>query len=502
MTDPTKPPARANETLFARAGRALGWSFASTAVSKLSTVVIGVVLARLLGPHAFGTFAVATVALLALLSFNELGVSLAIVRWPDDPREIVPTVATISVAASALMCGVCYVAAPAFSAAMGDPSATPVVRLLGLSVLVSGLSAGPVALLQREFRQDRKMIGDQVGSWTSALVAIGCAVGGMGAMSLAVGQLLGSAISAVLFAAFAPAGLRFGYNAAKARALLKFGLPLAGSSVVVFAVSHTDKLVVGAVLGPVPLGIYVLAANVANWPNSMFSLPVRSVAPALLARLQRNRTVMRSTFLSFGGLLAAVTVPACVVLAAGSGPLVSLVYGQAWHASAGVLGWLALVMVMRVLFELLYDYFVVLANTRVVFVVQVLWFAALLPGLYFGARWGGPAGAAAAQLAVAVLVIAPVYLFEVRRTGVSPWAFLGRLAPAFGAGLGVAAVGGLAAAFIANDLVALLVCGIAGAAALGLLLYRMRGTVRALRGLRPDDETETDDVTLLAAAPA
>jgi len=497
-----KHPARANDSLFARAGRALGWSFASTAASKLSTLVIGIVLARLLGPHAFGTFAVATVALLALLSFNELGVSLAIVRWPDDPRAVVPTVATISVAASALMCGVCYVAAPAFSAAMGDPSATPVVRVLGLSVLVSGLSAGPVALLQREFRQDRKMIGDQVGSWTAALVSIACAVGGMGAMSLAVGQLLGSLVSAALFAAFAPAGLRFGFNPAKAGALLRFGLPLAGSSIVVFAVSHTDKLVVGAVLGPVPLGFYVLAANVANWPNSMFSLPVRSVAPALLARLQRNRPVMRSAFLSFGALLAAVTVPACAVLAAGSGPLVDLVYGPVWHASAAVLAWLALVTVVRVLFELLYDYFVVLANTRVVFTVQLLWFAALVPGLYFGARWGGPAGAAAAQLVVAVLVVAPIYLVELRRTGVGTLAFLGRLAPAFAAGAGVAAVGGLAAAFISADLVALLVCGVAGAAALGPLLYRMRGTVTSLRGLRADDEEEAASVTFVAAAPA
>jgi PST family polysaccharide transporter len=324
----------------------------------------------------------------------------------------------------------------------------------------------------------------------------------MGAMSLAVGQLLGSTVGAVLFAAFAPAGLRFGFNPAKARALLRFGLPLAGSSIVVFAVSHTDKLVVGAVLGPVPLGIYVLAANVANWPNSMFSLPVRAVAPALLARLQRVRPVMRSAFLSIGGLLAAVTVPACAVLAAGSGPLVDVVYGPKWHASAAVLSWLALVTVMRVLFELVYDYFVVLAHTRVVLAVQLLWFAALLPALYFGATWGGPAGAAAAQLVVAALVIAPIYLYELRRTGVAPLAFLGRLAPAFAAGAAVAAVGGLAVAFIAADLVALLVCGAAGAAALALLLYRLRGTIASLRGLRADDDAGAGEVTLAAAARA
>jgi hypothetical protein len=50
------------------------------------------------------------------------------------------------------------------------------------------------------------------------------------------------------------------------------------------------------------------------------------------------------------------------------------------------------------------------------------------------------------------------------------------------------------------------VCGAAGAAALALLLYRMRGTIASLRGLRADDHADDQagaaDVTLAAAAPA
>ena len=46
-----------------------------------------------------------------------MGVSLAIVRWPGDPREIAPTVTTISVLSSSLICLACYLGAPAFAAA-------------------------------------------------------------------------------------------------------------------------------------------------------------------------------------------------------------------------------------------------------------------------------------------------------------------------------------------------------------------------------------------------
>ncbi|MGC5020487.1 oligosaccharide flippase family protein [Micromonospora sp. DT47] len=470
-----------DDSLFSRASRALGWSFASAAVSKLSTLAIGIVLARLLGPHEFGTFAVATVALLAVLSFNELGVSLAIVRWPGDPREIAPTVATISVVSSALICGGCYIGAPAFAAAMGDPSATPVVRVLGFSVIVSGLAAAPVAMLQRTFRQDRKMVADQVAGWTSALVSVALALSGIGAMSLAIGQLTGSIVGAALFIAFAPRSLRFGFDSRRARALLRFGLPLAGSSIVVFASTNVDKIVVGVVLGPVPLGFYVLAANLSNWPATMFSLPVRSVAPALLARLQHDPPIMRATFLSTGGLLAAVTLPACVVLAGAAEPLITLVYGQVWQPAAAALAWLGLLAALRIMFELVYDYFVVLANTRVVFTVQLVWLVALVPALYTGARLGGGSGAAAGALAVGAFVVAPVYLYELARTGVTPGAFGRRLAKPVLAALGVGGAALLATHLIASDLVAVLVAGLAAATALGLLLYGMRDAVRSLR---------------------
>src|SRR5260370_1196059 len=53
----------AGGTLADVASRALGWSFVSNLTARLGTLGIGIVLARLLGPHAFGTFAVAFVAL-------------------------------------------------------------------------------------------------------------------------------------------------------------------------------------------------------------------------------------------------------------------------------------------------------------------------------------------------------------------------------------------------------------------------------------------------------
>lgn len=470
-------------SLFGQASKALGWSLLNTLLGRFGTLAIGIVLARVLGPREFGTFAVAMVALLAVLSFNELGVSLAIVRWPGEPAEIAPTVATISLASSALIYAGCFAGAPFFAAAMGAPAATSVIRVLSLSVLLDGLVAVPAALLQRTFRQDRKLIADQVNSLGGAAVSIALALSGWGAMSLAAGRLAGAAGAAVLFVVFSPAPLRFGFDRTVARRLLRFGLPLAGSSVIVFAVAGVDQLVVGNVLGATALGFYVLAVNLSNWPIGVFSQPVRSVAPAAFARLQHDVPAMRRTFLSTAGLLTAVTLPVCVLLGSAAGPLVHFVYGSRWQPAASALLWLALLAGLRILFELVYDYFVVLARTRAVLAIQLFWLLALVPALIVGAHLHGIAGVAVAHAIVAGAVTLPFYLLLLHRSGIGVRAVLACVGPALLGACAAASITVLIRHFAGLDLLVLTSSGLATVLVIGLLAYRMRDTLRALRGV-------------------
>mgnify|MGYP006191161405 CR=1 FL=1 len=86
-----------------------------------------------------------------------------------------------------------------------------------------------------------------------------------------------------------------------------------------------------------------------------------------------------------------LSVAIATLLAVAAEPLISLVYGAAWGPASAVLPWLALLGALRIVFELIYDYFVVLASTRVVFTVQVVWLLVLVPAVLLGARSGGSA---------------------------------------------------------------------------------------------------------------
>jgi PST family polysaccharide transporter len=438
-------------------------------------------LARLLGPQEFGTYAVAYVALIALLTFNELGVSSAIVRWNGDPGPIIPTVTTISVFSSVLIFIGCYLCAPVYTSAMGTPAATPVVRVLAIAVLVDGFANTPVALLQRSFQQGRKAIADQVNSWLGTGVTIVLALLGRGAMSLAIGRVVGCLASVILLVIFAPESLHLGFDKTQARALLRFGMPLAGANLVAFAVSSVDQIVVGHLLGAEMLGFYVLALNLAGWPINVFSQPVGTVAPAVFSRLQNDSSAMRSTFLSVAGLLASVALPVCLLIGGAANPLIGLFYGAHWLPAARPLIWLALLGAVQIFFLLAYDYLMVLARSRFLLIVQLGWLLALIPALIAGAHADGIDGAAMAEAAVAAFGILPWYLGSLRNVGIRLLDLSRRLClPAAGAALaGLAAAG--AADVVSGDLIALFASGAATILVVGLLVFRMRSVLGMLR---------------------
>jgi O-antigen/teichoic acid export membrane protein len=471
-----------NNSLAVRASRALGWNFVNSVLSKLGTLGISIMLARLLGPHVFGAYAVALVALYAMQWFNELGMSMAIVRWETDPRDIIPTITTVSVVVSVVIYAGCFWIAPAYASAMGAPEATAVVQVLALAILIDGFCNTPAGLLQRRFQQGKATIATQVGSWTGVGLTVALAWSFHSAMSLAIGQVVGSLVVAIFLIAFVPESLRFGFDPARARALLRFGLPLSGSNLISFGVMSVDQIVVGHMLGPTSLAFYVLAFNLSSWPYNMFLGPVRNVAPAVFSRLQNDQPAMRSTFLSAARILTAVTLPMCLLIGGSATALIGFVYGARWLPAAQPLIWLAVAGGARIFLQLAYDYLVVVGWTRLLLVIQLVWLIALIPCLIGATRAGGIYGAGLAEAAVALLVVLPCYLAALRKAGIGLMA-LGKsllLPLTAAAAAGLAAMG--ADMLVSSNFMALAVAGVITTALIGLIAYRTRSTFALLRG--------------------
>lgn len=492
------PDARGG-SLARTAADAFGWSFLNTALSRFGTLLVGVALARLLGPDEFGTFAVAMVALLAVLSFNEVGVSLAIVRWERDPDTIVGTVNAISAGASLLLFGAAYGSAATIARLMGSPDATGIIQLMSVSIVFSGVVAGPAALLQRQFRQRRRLVIDQVVTWTGAAVALALAVGGAGAWSLAWGRVLGTLVGVALFV-HATRPYRWQIDRSLVAPLLRFGLPLAGASIVVFAVGYVQQITVGSTLGATALGFFVLAFNLASWPVNMFSQPLRSVAPAVFSRLQGDPVRMSESFTTICRVVATVTLPVCLVGAAAAHDVVSFVYGEAWVPAGDVFRVLVLVAALRVLLELSYDFLVVLRRTGQLLVVQLVWLAALTPAVMVAARHQGLVGVAVAELLVLLVVVLPLYLAMLRRADLPIGALGHAVVQPLLVSLVAVAVTVLLTERVSSAFVASFAAGLLCLVAIAVVMLLQRDALRQLKSMRGSAAEVAQDPTEVATA--
>ncbi|MFJ9809548.1 oligosaccharide flippase family protein [Streptomyces sp. NPDC101158] len=500
-------PAEGEASLGTKVRSATRWSLVNTMVMRLGNFATGIFLVRyVLDPAAWGVYGVAQTVLMVLLAANELGVTLAVVRWDGDVRRFAPTVLTLGALSSGLLYLVLFVSAPAVAGLLGSGEATAVLRVMCLCLVLDGLSQVPAGVLTREFRQGRRMAIDALNFVVSTSVTLILALRGWGAMSFACGAVAGNVVALAGCAVAAPGMLRFGWDKEQARALLRFGLPLAGASLLSLAVVNADAMIVGAVLGNIALGFYMLAFNMAGWPVRVISETARRVSFAGFSRLADDPKALSAGFARALGVLMTATVPACVLLGALAGPLVELVYGATWRPAAEALPWLMALGLARIAAELTYDCLVAIGRRRSLLLIQGLWLVTLVPVLILAARAGGIDTVAVGHVVVAGVIVLPAFLVALRRGGIAARA-LARVCvrPVLGgAAMGVVLV--LLRQRLGEGVVALCATSVIGLVCYGLCVLPGRTLVRgalARRGpTRGDERPVADAERAVAPVPA
>lgn len=412
---PVPPP---EGTLGHRVSRGLKWSVLNLLVNKGLSIASGIVLARILVPADFGVFAVAIAVVNILFGLNDAGLVVAIIRWKGDLRAAARTCMTLAVGLSAVVYAACFALAPAFADAMNAPHVVGMLRLLALTVLIDGFVAVPHGLLVRDFRQDALAKIQFVSSPANFGTAVALGFLGAGAWSLAVGNVVGNLVAAAAFWRYSPLRAGFGFDRPAAKWMLRFGIPMALTSVVEYVLLNADYVVVGAVLGPVQAGFYLLAYNVSNWIVAALTDAVRPVAVAGFAELERGGGEVRDRFVRAYGVLLTAAIPLTIAVVVLAPSIIGFVYGPKWAPSGAALRLLALLGAARVAVGLVTDLLVGTGRSRTTLAVQSAWLVVLVPALVVGAHLGGIRGVGAAHAIVALGVALPLFLATVRVYGI------------------------------------------------------------------------------------
>lgn len=488
-----QPQAGGDEQLGRLVAHGFRWSLVSNLSARVGTLFMGIVLARLLAPEEYGVYTVAFVALIILTNTNDLGIETALIRYPGDVDEIGPTAVTVIAASSVLQFLIAFAAAPYFARALGSSDATGVIRLLTVCILINGAFAVQSGLLTREFQQRRRALADLTGLGISIVATIALAAAGLGPWSLAWGRVIGNSVNGVLHFYLARARYRPGYDRVIARSLLSIGVPLAATFLFAEAVNNVDYVIVGRVLGSTALGLYLMAFNLSSWPVSTLSFSVTRVSVPGFARLQHNREALQAAFGRALALVLGLSALVCGVMAVLALSLIRFVYGPPWAGAALALRFLVVLGVARVGLQLGYDLLYALARGRATLVIQMLWLAALIPALTYGASHDGIRGVGIAQMIVVLVIPVPGLLLALRRAGFSLRGVFGQTPlPLLGAACAVLAAI-VASAAVHGDLLALLCGGIAALGAWALVAARPIYRLARADHVTNADAEETDE---------
>ncbi|MFC4058787.1 oligosaccharide flippase family protein [Planomonospora corallina] len=436
-------PETAAPSIGRLAGRGLRWGVAGTLLTRAGSFLMGLVMARLLTPEDFGVYAVALAAMTILMTVKDLGVMAAVVQWRGGLEEVTPTATVLSFVSAIGLYAVFFAGAPYFAALAGAEEAAPVVRLLTAVILVEGFTAVRSAVLMRRFEQDKITMAIGAGFLANGTIAITLAAQGAGAFSFAWGQVTAAVIAGTIMFRQARLPLRLGFDRDVARRLLRFGIPSAAAIGIETMLLNAGYIVVGDIMGPIWLGYFLLAFNVSSWVPGVIGAAVRYVSVPGFSRLSEHdpAAFAEGVRRSSTALLATV-LPVAMVMVALSHPLIALLYGERWDSSAGVLRFLALAMVTRMLTAFALDVLTGQGNTRAGMWMNVGHGVLLIPMLIAGTRLDGIRGAAIGQALAGVLVALPIAAFMLRRCGVPIRpiaASMLRPLAAFGCGLAVTA---------------------------------------------------------------
>jgi len=470
--------------LGARARTGMIWSLLNSGAARVLNVVAGLIIARVVTPDEFGTYTAAMLVMTVVLSMNEAGLSVAVVRWKEGVERIAPTAVTASFASSAFWSALMFLGAPAIAALLNAPEAVTPIRLLAAGVLLDGISTIPNALLMRVFKQRSRAAAQLLGFCIGTPIGILLA-GSYGAAGLATGLVIANGVATATILWLAPMRPRPGWNRETAVELLRIGLPPALTSLLLLAVVNVDSIVVSRVLGVGALGFYALAFNVANWPWNLLSISIRQVSLPAFSRLAGDRAGLEQAFAHSLTLATGLAVLGGILIAALATPLVGILYGDKWLPAIAALQWLVLLGALRVMLELCYDLLIAVGRAGSLVRVQIGWLVALALALPAGAHFGGIAGVALAQGIVAAAIVLPLNARLLAGSGLRIGEMLRALEPVVIAGAAGALTAVAVLRFDAPRWLTLLGGGVSIAVAYGVAFLASRRGREALRWTRP-----------------
>ena len=320
----------------------IGWLFFDKILRMVGGLLVGVWIARYLGPEQFGllNYALAFTGLfsaIAALGMQEIVVR-DIVRSPDSAYETLGTAAVLQIIGG-LVAYVFVLVAIAFMRP-DDDLARSIVAIIGLILL---LEAGKIAVFWFESQVQSKYTVWVQNSifllFATIKVILILSQASLTAFALVM-FMEALLVTLILLKVMNKYGFKLGLleaSAQRAQILLRDSWPLVLASVSIMIYMKIDQIMLGQMVGNQAVGIFSAATRISEVWYFIPMVVVSSVFPAILNAKKQSQDLYEKRLQRLYALMVWISVAVAIPMTFLAIPLIEILYGKAYIESGVIL---------------------------------------------------------------------------------------------------------------------------------------------------------------------
>jgi O-antigen/teichoic acid export membrane protein len=319
------------------------WSFVDSLANQGIQFITGIVLARILSPREFGLIGMLSIFIAISQTFIDSGFSNALIRKQDCSQDDYSTVFYFNLAVSVLFYLILFVSANAISLFLHEEQLKQLIKILGLSLVISSLSIIHRTILNKKIDFKLQARVSVISSVCSGIVAIIMASSGYGVWSLVVLTLTKFALNSVLLWIWVAWKPILVFSKKSFTQLFSFGSKLLASSLIDTIYRNINNLMIGKYFSADQLGYYATADQYQALPSQNLQSIIGRVSYPILSSIQEDQLKLKFAFIRLVRSTMFISFLLMLGLAVIAKPLILTLIGIKWIIAAEYLQMLCFV---------------------------------------------------------------------------------------------------------------------------------------------------------------
>jgi PST family polysaccharide transporter len=320
----------------------LKWAAFGQLLARAIQPTILILLARVLSPSEYGVLEIAILVVTLALILQDFGLSRALIQTSSDLRAASNIVFLSNIGFSVIIYSIIALGSPLLANIFEAQEAIPVLRIIGLQIVILAFSTVHMSLAQRELKYQRQFTAQLLGAIAMAVTVIVLVSLGYRIWSFVIASLVGSCVQTATYWITSPWRPSRIFDPQIARKLISFGILVAVEVFLGWLLNYGDNFVIGYFLGVESLGTYALAFNIAVFGLALLINPITSVSFASFSKLKKINSDIQRAFLNIVKVTAIIVIPSVFGLVLLADSIELVVLGGKWTGISPLIQILAL----------------------------------------------------------------------------------------------------------------------------------------------------------------